>query len=212
MTQTIARASLIVGGLLLPLTVIAQAPIERPTLKLGDVWEFRTTDLWNNQTLRTTVAELVAVQAERYVFRNISSTAPEPTTSVFTKDLQPCRSMQGSTKEVCTGGLRFPLKVGDRTSYSELPWQTGEGYDSGNCEVKAAEDVTVAAGTYATLRIECSGTWTRVFGGSFSGTWESTSWFSPQAGRAVKDRYSNRRANGQPFDRRETEMVRYTPK
>ena len=179
---------------------------------MGDVWKFRTIDLWNNSELSTSRLELVEIQPERFVFRFALSTAPDVTTITNTRDMQPCRSMKNSEQEVCTGALKFPLRVGDKYQYEKLPWFNGEGYFSQACEVKAQEPVKVAAGSFDAFRIECTGTLTRVFGGTFSGRADETLWYAPKANRVVLSNYADYRAGGGIFNRRRTELVEYLPK
>lgn len=194
-------------------TVAQSAPAaERPSPKVGEIWKFRSIDLWNNSEVASTQVELLEVQADRLISRSTNSTSGEITTVQHTLDLQPCRSMKNSDKVVCGAAFKFPMRVGDKHSFEGLPWPNGEGYFSESCEVKAYESVKVAAGTYEAFRIECTGTLTRVINGSFSARVDETFWFAPRANRVVMSTYADYRSNGGIYNRRKTELVEHQPK
>jgi hypothetical protein len=202
------------GAMFVISSVQAQAPAsaERPAPSVGDVWKYRTIDLWNNSELSTSRAELTEIQPERLLFQFTLSTAPEATILKSTRDLQSCRAMKNSDVEVCAGALRFPLRVGDKQQYDKLPWFNGEGYFSQSCEVKAFEPIKVAAGTFDAFRIECAGATTRVIGNPFTSRADETFWYAPKAHRIVLSNYTDYRSNGSLNNRRKTELVEYLPK
>ena len=194
--------------------VSAQAPAgaERPTPNVGDVWKFRTIDLWNNNELSTTHSELIEARADRLVVRATVAPSGEVSTLLFTRDLQPCRTMKDSTVEVCAGSLKFPLRVGEKHQFEKLPWPNGEGYNSATCEVKGQESVKVAAGTFDTYRVECTGNLTRVIGNAFTGRVDETLWYAPKVHRPVMTTYTDYRPSGGIYNRRKTELVEYLAK
>jgi hypothetical protein len=208
------RVLMTVGAALAAAFVSAQAPVgaERPTPNVGDVWKTRTIDLWNNSELSSAHSELIEARADRLVFRTTVAPSGEVLTLSFTRDLQPCRAMKDSTVEVCAGSLKFPLRVGEKHQFEKLPWANGEGYFSQTCEVKGQESIKVAAGSFDTYRVECTGTLTRVVGNAFTGRVEETLWYAPKAHRAVMTTYTDYRQSGGMFNRRKTELVEYLPK
>ncbi|HSI52873.1 MAG TPA: hypothetical protein VK981_02820, partial [Ramlibacter sp.] len=169
-------------------------------------------DLWNNRELRTSQMELVEVQADRYVVRLSTSVRPEPATVYFTPQWQPCRTMQNSDKAVCTGSLKFPMQVGDKHTYEKLPWNNGNGHSTASCEVKGEEKLTLAAGTFDTVRVECSGFWNRVYGGTFSGKQSEVAWYAPAISRVVKNEFTNYDAGGKLDVRERSELVEFAAK
>lgn len=104
------------------------------------------------------------------------------------------------------------MKVGDKYDFKELPWTNGNGHYSESCAVTGSEAVTVPAGTFQTLKIECDGTWTRVFEGSGSGKVTETLWYSPKVNRLVKSAYDDRNAAGKLENRSITELVEFAAK
>ena len=176
-TQIVATRSLLAIVAMLAAAGSWAQPVagaERPAPNVGDVWKSRTIDLWNNNELSTAHSELIEVRADRLVFRATVAPSGEVLTLMFTRDLQPCRTMKDSTVEVCAGALKFPLRVGEKHQFEKLPWPNGEGYNSETCVVKGQESVKVAAGTFDTYRIECTGSWTRVVGNAFTGRVDET--------------------------------------
>ena len=204
------------SALLTTATAQIQFPVGLPTLKVGDIAKYRTIDLWNNNQLSTSSLELLGVQNDRLVTKFISSTAAEPTTVSFTLEWQPCRAMSNSDQLICAGGLKFPMQVGTKSSYEKQPWSNRNGYDSATCEVKGEEKVSVAAGAFDTLRIECTGFWNRVIDdqpGSNrgrSGRITTAFWYAPAIGRWVKSQYSNFNSfSPNPFTKNQTELVEF---
>ena len=110
-------------------------------------------------------------------------------------------------KPVCTGSFSFPMQIGNKYAYEKLPWPTGEGYSSANCEVNGQEKVNVSAGSFDAVKIECSGFWNRVFGGTFSGRLKEVYWYAPSISRMVKSEYINYDASGKMDTREVTELT-----
>lgn len=182
-------------------------PLEQPSVKVGDKAKFRFIDLWSNRETSTGESEVVEVTETQVVTRSTNSASPDARTNYANRQLQPCRSMQGGTVQVCGGSLKFPMSLGDKHSFDKLPWVNGQGYLSEQCEVKAEERVQVPAGTFDTVRIECTGFWTRVFGGSGTGRVVETVWFSPTVGRTIKSEYIAYTTAGKLDVRQRTELV-----
>lgn len=203
----------ICGTLLSTAAVFAQVgPAPMPTPVVGDVAKYRTIDLWNKSELRTTQTELVEIQADRMVTRDTTSTRTTPRTSYFTREWQPCRSLRDADQPVCAGALSFPMQVGNKHRFEKLPWSNGEGHSSGDCEVAAAESITVPAGTFDTLKLECSGYWTRVFGGTFVGREKTTIWYAPKISWIARLAYTNFNSSGKLDTQELVELVEFTRK
>lgn len=201
-------ATVALTGLVAP--AIAQVlPIERPTLQRGDRWVYRNIDELTGRETSRFESVFSHSEGERLIFRNRNLTGPENASTVYqTLDQQSCRRMQGSEQEVCGGIMRMPINaIGERWSFSKLPWRNGKGYFDADCEAKATEDLKTEAGTFATLRIECKGYWTRVFDGSGTGRYEETMWFGPAAKRFVKLELRTWSRNGLPETHTTTELV-----
>lgn len=202
---------------LLPLGSNAEisAVAELPTPKVGEVWKYRTLDMWKNTELSQYEEELVEVQADRLVFRGKRPGAAEPKTAHYGRSLASCRRMRDSEEDMCAGALAFPLRVGNRSSYEKRPWRRGDGYSSAECEVKGIEAVTVPAGAFESFRIECDGNWHRmVETGPMqgkSGSFQETLWYSPRVGRYVKSYYVNYGPSG-IWAKEQTELIEFVAK
>ncbi|MBL8367950.1 MAG: hypothetical protein JNM54_08545 [Candidatus Accumulibacter sp.] len=203
---------------LVPLTAAAEPPAvaELPAPKVGDVWEFKKIDLWNNSELETYRRELVEIRPDHLVYRGKSAQNAEPKTFYHGRSLAPCRRMRESEEENCVGALAFPLHVGNKNRYEKRPWRTGDGHYSADCEVKAIESVTVPAGTFDAFRVDCDGTWQRVFDitptTGVKGRFEESLWYSPKVGNYVKSTYIGYRPSGGVFTREQTELIEFLPK
>ena len=124
--------------------------------------------------------------------------------------------MRDSEEEHCAGALAFPLHVGDKNSYTKRPWTKGDGYLSADCEVKGIESVTVPAGTFDAFRVDCDGTWQRVFDitptTGDKGRFEESLWYSPTVGHYVKFTYIGYRPSGGVYTKEQTELIEFVPK
>lgn len=194
-------------------TSLAQAslPIERPTIKLGDAWTSRILDGWNNKETGQITHTVAGLEGNKVLVRSHSLPSDQTQTLTFTPDWQPCRSMQNSAELVCAGPLQFPLTDGHRHSYMKLPSGSGTTYYSGDCEGRGMEKVRVPAGEYDAVKMECKGTWTRVFGGSFTGQFDETVWYAPAVRNRVKQVFNTRRSNGTPDIKVIVELTEYKP-
>jgi hypothetical protein len=82
--------------------------------------------------------------------------------------------------------IDFPLQVGKKwdgqyegyRAYDGASWKSKV-----SCEAKAFEPVKVAAGEFEAYRIQCADNWESF---PFSGESDSTAWYVPQLGMAVK--------------------------
>jgi hypothetical protein len=203
---------------LLPVTADADVPIvaELPAPKIGNVWRYRTLDLWNNTELSQYEDELVEIQADRLVFRVRSSKSAEPKTRYEGRSLAACRRMRDSEAEMCDGALAFPLRVGNKNRYEKRPWKNGNGHSSAECDVKGIESVTVPAGTFDAFRVECDGNWHRVFDigarGGNSGRYQETFWYSPSVGGYVKWHFTTYHSSGRVNNKEQTELIEFVAK
>lgn len=184
-------------------------PVEPPTLQRGDRWVYRNVDELTGRETARFESIFARVEGERLMFRNRNLTGPEnPSTVYQTLDQRSCRRMQDSEQEVCGGPMRMPIAaLGERWSFSKLPWRNGKGYFDADCEAKATEDLKTEAGTFPTVRIECKGFWTRVFDGSGTGRYEEKVWYAPATKRFVKMEFRTWLRDGRPDAHTTTELV-----
>ncbi len=193
----------------LPAIAAAQSAIvaEAPTPTIGKIYEFRQVDGWNQKELWTATQEVVQVTGEHIVVRAQQAGKDEINTFYFDRSFNPCRSLKGSDKVVCGGPYKFPIQIGNKHEY-EIPWRNGEGTNKAKCEVTSKESIRITNSEYETLKIECTGFWTRLFGGSNSGKFTETTWYAPEIGRFVKIEFASQKSNGQPDQKLITELIR----
>ena len=173
-------------------TAQIQVPLSRPNLKVGEVAKYRTIDMWKNAETSTSERELVQISDDKLVERVTSSESPSPRDISLFRFWNPCRSLEYSTKEVCDGALKFPMQAGAKHEIKEHPWSNGQGHSSMKCEVKGEEKLTLAAGTFDTLRIECAGFWTDVISARrFAGQQYEIQWYAPAYGRTVRTQFTS---------------------
>ncbi len=199
------------GGLISSANAQVQFPVEKPTAKLGDVWKYRTVDLWTGKEASSISREFVGLEADRFTYRIKSSLNETVSTERQTTDLGICRTMRNSDQPVCVGAFSFPMQLGQKTEYEKQPFPNGVGHASAKCEVKAEEKVVVAAGTFDTVRVECVGFWNRVLGDGRSGRYTETHWYAPKVNRNVKYQYFNFNPVGEPVNKTQNELVEFIP-
>lgn len=187
-------------------------PVAPPVAEVGEVAKYRVIDAWNGRELRTSELELVDVRGDQLVVRVTSPAGATPRTAYFTKQWQPCRTLQNSERAVCTGSFKFPMQIGNKHSYEKLPWSNGQGHSSADCEVVGEEKVSVPAGSFDAVKIECSGFWNRVYGGTYSGRQKETVWYAPSVSRLVKSEFHNYDSNGKLDTRELMELAEFKGK
>ena len=201
MRKMIAFAALTISCFSL-LAQTSTAPVERPSLTKGDTWKYRTVDNLTGNELRQAEAMYAETENELFIFKTRNLTTNSEDTFKTNADLQVCRTMRNDEKLLCHDVFKFPMAIGNKHKIVKRPWSNatpaneGAGYDEADCEVKAAEKITVPAGTFETLRIECSGYQNRVIGGSYNGSFKESVWYSPLVKRSVKYFYENRGNRG----------------
>lgn len=192
-------------------SAIAQAtlPMERPSFKAGDTWTYRSVDNWTGKETGRNTSTFGGMEGENWVFRNEDLSTHEKVTRVLNQDLQPCRSMRDSQALVCAGSFKFPMGEDYRHAFKGLPWTNGDGRFDAECEGKGLETVQTPAGPFEAFKVQCKGTWTRVFNGNAQGRYEETAWYAPSVKRPVRHEFNTWRANGQPDTKNLSELVEF---
>lgn len=181
-----ASLRLTLGGLFLGCALFATADeLQRPTPVVGAEASY--------------TGALMSADCPRWTTGNLTGDGLLLTTcqgytieSDHTHDLNPVRLRDATGKTLVefkpyTPSLSFPLRVGKRwrgqytgfTAFNNLVWD-GET----TCKAEAEEKITVPAGEFDTLRIECENGW-RV--GPKSGSSHATRWYAPAIGAVVKE-------------------------
>lgn len=188
-----------------------QFPLSQPIFKVGEVAKYRTIDLWKNIEISTHESEVIEISDVGLVMRRTSSTNAAPVDLSFNRSSNPCRALQNSDKKVCDGSIKFPLQLGNKYDFKDLPWTDGKGITSMRCEVKGEEKLSLKAGNFDTVRIECAGFWTRLFDGRGVGKTSEYLWYAPIYGRFVKIQFSTWDDKGGLDLKTQTELVEFIP-
>ena len=181
-----ASLRLALGGFLLGCALLATAAeLQRPTPVVG--------------TETSYTGALMSVDCPRWTTGTLTEDGLLLTTcqgytieSDHAHDMNPVRLRDAAGKTLVefkpyTPSLSFPLSVGKRwrgqytgfTAFNNLVWD-GET----TCKAEAEEKITVPAGEFDTLRIECENGW-RV--GPKTGSSHATRWYAPAIGAVVKE-------------------------
>jgi hypothetical protein len=185
-------------------------PVERPTWKPGERWEYRVLDAWNNKETDRVTLTFERQEGERLLGARQTKAQPDPVATRADLDGNNCVPMLDNSQEVCARITVFPLKVGNQTEYSKFPFPNRQGHSQGRCTVAGAESVTVPAGQFDTLKIECKGYWNFTAGQPSSGTLLQTYWYAPSIGRAVRLYTESHTPQGQPNNKTMTELVSHS--
>lgn len=110
--------------------------------------------------------------------------------------------------------LKFPLEVGKEWAVKEN-WTNAEGvsgFTEYKAKVEAFEKIKVAAGEFDVYKVSFKGFWNQRVGGSWSGRAERVIWYAPLAKMDVKRTSETRHSQGGPWNKNETELIKWEPK
>lgn len=165
------------------------------TLKVGDAWVYQTRDVRTGETRELSFL-VTAVEADTIVTETGLSTSGAWT---FTREWNP---VERKTGDVITMSIApswpqfaFPLEIGRSweapfTNDVILPTGTRHVQWQWKGRVVGAEEVTVAAGRFQTLKIVSEATFTSRQGNrSWTGSHKDTTWYAPDVKRFVRRDY-----------------------
>ncbi len=168
-------------------------PVEKPNLKLGDRWIFKTTDLFKNEELSRFEQRISAVsesvvnidQTTTYSSKGANTgRVSKRTANPLTWTFQNSRIFEG--KYVF---LAFPLEVG-QTWTNDYAFKKNDGSEvrfSSPVKVEGWEDIQVPAGKFRALKIVHSGFYsirgTQQF---WQGRAAETVWYVPEVKKFVR--------------------------
>lgn len=188
-------------GLLIPGLLFAQSAT-KPQFKVGDKWEWQTSDYLTKLPTSKSKLEVTEV-GDRIAVRSGSDAA----SSVYWDS-------EGRLLENTKTGRKFthlfptpwPLEVGKTWKY-EYEWVNSgwKGKTSQTAEVLSFEEVTTPAGTFKAYKVEYYGYFTN-FTLSMNGKEKVISWYVPELRTRVKTVYES------PFDKTVTELISYDVK
>ncbi len=199
-------------------TVFAQSStaVEKPDLKIGDRWVYRSMDLWKNEETEKYEYKITGVNGDNIELSRttLASKTESEVGRVSTRKadrstwtLIDARIVEG---EVIV--LAFPLEIGKTWKY-EYSGTTRSGNHAVrklNAKVEALEVIQVPAGQFKTLKVVHSGTYTSQGArGTTSGSLFQTYWYSPDLKRVIKQEYRETTGNGRIWDQTRDELVEH---
>lgn len=189
------RTTLFALSVLTSLAAIAQPtlPVDKPNLKVGDRWVFKTTNLFSNEETSRYEQKITEVKEDEVKLdqTTISSRNAASVGRVLHRKADQS-TLTYSNPRIFEGKyvfLAFPLEVG-KTWKNEYKWKrTDSGTTSFSSPVKVEgwEEVQVPAGKFKALKVVHSGYYSaQSSGNSWSGSIIETAWYAPEVKRFVK--------------------------
>jgi hypothetical protein len=214
-TASIVSAALALALLRVPSLHAQSEKWERPDVKVGDSWTYQTKDLW---TKIVRPPYTLTVEAVGPLTINVESTVQDGRHFkwVYTRDWNLAARPGPRFVEPYWPSYSWPLEVGKKwggdATWPGPPSMAGTWKASFNSRVVGVEKVTVAAGTFDTVKIERKGRYsTNAHSGSWNG-WGGeiieTHWYAPAVRRAVKFTYTDT-SGARILTKDETELVKY---
>jgi len=164
-------------------------PIDKPEWKVGSEWVYRYespseggTFTWRLNRIENLANEphYVIKAGSREMFYRVADRG-------FTKETLNGRTLREVSPSAAWRSVTFPLRVGLLwdMKYSETrPTEQRTDNIERRCLAEKEESITVPAGTFDTIRIDC---WN-----SRTGAWASTAWYSPEVTHMVKEEFALR--------------------
>lgn len=182
--------SLLLGLAVLPAFALAQS-LERPVLSVGDHWVYRHVERMSGSHETSREFRVVEKLPDGYRIESIRSDRAEPVTGIYDLDLNlEERSADGGRLPrrdyswPLTPGKTWPLEyTEDSAAHSDRRYTYRL-----KARVEGVEKVTVPAGTFDTVRVRVSGSYTRS-NDNRSAPVDYIFWYSPEVKRAVRTHY-----------------------
>jgi hypothetical protein len=175
--------AMVTAAIALPAFAENAPTADKPTPKVGDVFEY--------------VTRFVAIDCQRWEVTAVNQGG---------YNISKCGDYEayadagsGTLTKIVSGGkpvfefkpytptLVFPLELGKKWQgkYDGYRADQGASWNSNvSCEAKAFEPVKVPAGDFDAYRVACTDNWQS---GAFSGESDSTFWYAPKIGAVVKN-------------------------
>lgn len=215
------RFIVLFAALLPTISVLAQpaSPVEKPDLKIGDRWIFRTVDLWKSEETAKFEYKVTGANGDNIEFERTKIDAATGSPVGRPAKRKADRSTWTFVNPMMTEGkyvtFAFPLEVG-KTWEFEYSTKAANGdslSQKRTAKVESWEDVVVPAGQFKALKVVHSGQYTRrTPTGSSSGIVSEVLWYAPNVKRFVKREYRDTTGAGQTWDHVRDELIEYEVK
>ena len=199
--MTVPAATLLLLALVFPAACAAQAdaPVARPTVKPGDRWIYHRTDYRTSRSAGTR-EERVSFANDAVIHTVVSLFGKDQETdATYTSSWNGVSSWDGGVFSPDTGGLKFPLTVGDTypANFENRRPRRGKFHvtHQRTAKVLAWEEVTVPAGRFRALKVEVAGSFKRLDSGVTGGT-RMVFWYVPEIRRWAKLTYEDWHSGG----------------
>lgn len=160
--------------------------------RVGDTWSYQQEDMWNKQVLARTTLTVAGMDGQAFVLR--TDGGPLAFEERVSADGTHQRPRVGIIDAFEHTPVRFPLKVGDSWSTSSRfqHYQGDIRKRELTCRAKGQETLKTGIGSFDTIVVECSGTWSSLQGAG--GRYELRKWYAPEARWLVRAEERNWRA------------------
>ncbi len=169
-----------------PAFALAQVtfPVFSPKVAVGDLASYRAVEMISGMPGESVFWEVVSLTEDRILVQN----AKTGRKATFSMDWNLCRRDRKKDAVECEGNLKFPLMLGNKHSYSRSAATAGvEGKRELACEVVKVEAISAPAGTFETVRIDCTGFWTVTNSSPpRGGPIRESTWYAPAISRIVR--------------------------
>lgn len=187
--------------------------INQPTFESGDIWEYKTTDLWSSRVTSQYTKKVIGTLNDYVRFEYVAATNPPQTNEVTQRaDLNTTVVFKGEKMEKTL--YKWPLFPGKKWSFRYMD-ESGSGasarvttYNT-EAEVKDWETVDTPAGRIKAVKITYLTNWNN---SQVSGRSTYTTWYSPQVKGAVQSTFETFGADGTPGERTTTQLMRFGTK
>lgn len=215
------RLIVLFAALLPTVSVFAQPvpSVEKPDLKVGDRWVFRTVDLWKNEEAAKFEYKVTSTNGDNIELERTKIDAATGSLVGRPAKRKADRSTWTFVNSMMTEGkyvtFAFPLEVG-KTWEFEYSTKTTSGdsvSQKRTAKVESWEDVVVPAGQFKALKVVHSGHYTRSTAmSSWSGVVSEVFWYAPNVKRFVKREYRDTIGSGQTWEHVSDELIEYEVK
>src|SRR5215470_9606020 len=182
-------------------------------VRVGDRWSYDIKDEATGDLRHAVTVAVVAVSVKKTTARTTIRGKDRPQTMVF--DLDWGRIDDGAWKLRPSGiGIKGPLQVGKewRSDANAMNLQSGVAFRaSGVAKVMAQEQITTAAGTFDTYRIDATVRMVNTRDQTKSSIWTFVFWYAPAVNRWVK-RTTQAHFEGRLRDSYVEELTEYSRK
>jgi hypothetical protein len=173
-------------------TDFQKVTIDRPEIKVGDSWVFTRLDGYTGSLLGSETEKITALsEAEITIHSSMYGTI------IYNSDWNLIAQVHDGARtglETFRPSLAFPLAIGKKWKW-QADFKNAKGEQLSykpEAEVIGWEKIAVPAGSFDALRITSSGSYSGTGPrGAFSGTFQQTYWYTPEASRVVKHQFQN---------------------